>query len=202
VARDTLGDLQEKVILHLLEGRERHGADDQGPQVGEALVEPPEEVQDERAVADWLAKGAKVIRHLLQLTAVLGDGEIVLGEGAEGGVEVEDPGLSVSLELGLESDPGLASSAAGLANDVLQLHGERPEDPGQDDAVHPEPGRRGGGAVGEDVVVEGVALEGEEDEVPPASIGGRGGVQDDWHQGPDVLTPAAWAWRLATTEAS
>ena len=45
VARGTLSDLlQEKILLHLLEGRERHGADDQGPQVGEALVEPPEEV--------------------------------------------------------------------------------------------------------------------------------------------------------------
>ena len=45
VVRGTLSDLlQEKILLHLLEGRERHGADDQGPQVGEALVEPLEEV--------------------------------------------------------------------------------------------------------------------------------------------------------------
>ena len=161
VAHGTLSDLlQEKILLHLLEGRERHGADDQGPQVGEALVEPPEEVQDERAVADRLPERTKVIRHLLQLAAVLGDGEVVLGEGVEGSVEVDGPGLSVSPELGLESDPGLTSRAPGLANDVLQLHGERPEDPGQDDAGHPEPGGRGGGAVGEDVVIKGVALGG------------------------------------------
>ena len=52
-----------------------------------------------------------VIRHLLQLAAVLGDGEVVLGEGVEGSVEVDGPGLSVSPELGLESDPGLTSHA-------------------------------------------------------------------------------------------
>ena len=100
---------------------------------------------------------------------------------------MEGPGLSVSPELGLESDPGLTSRAPGLANDVLQLHGERPEDPGQDEAVHPEPGQRHGRAVGEDVVVEGVVLEGEKEKVPPASVGGEGGVQEDRHQGPDVL---------------
>ena len=162
MARSFLGDLlQEKVIIHLLEGREGHGADDQGPQVGETLVEPSEEVQDECAVADWLAEGTKVIRHLLQLAAVLGDREVALGEGAKGGVEVEGPSLSVAPEQGLESDPSLASSAPGLADDVLQLHDERPEDLEQDDVVHPEPGRRNGGAIGEDVVVEGVALEGE-----------------------------------------
>jgi hypothetical protein len=139
--------------------------------VGEELVEPPKEVQDERAVADRLTERTEFIRHLLLLVTVLRDGEVALG-GAEGGVEVEGPGLSVAPELGLESDPDLTHSAPGLADDILQLHGERPEDPGQDDAVHPEPGGCDGGAVGEDVVVEGVALGGEKDEVPLAGVGG------------------------------
>ena len=91
-------------------------------------------------------------------------------------IEVEGPGLSVAPELGLECDPDVTRSAPSLADDVLQLHGERPEDLGQDDAVHPEPGGRGGGAVGEDVVVKGVALGGEKDEVPPAGVGGGVGV--------------------------
>ena len=41
--------------------------------------------------------------------------------------------------------------------------------------------------VDEDVVVEGVAAEGEEDLVPPATIGGGRGVEEDGDQGPDVL---------------
>ena len=130
VARGALGDLlHEEVILHLLKGREGHGADDQGPQVGEALVEPPKEVQDERAVADRLTECTEFIRHLLQLAIVLRDGEVALGEGAKGGVEVEGPGLLVAPELGLESDPNLTRRAPGLTDDILQLHGECPEDP-------------------------------------------------------------------------
>ena len=37
------------------------------------------------------------------------------------------------------------------------------------------------------MVINGVALEGEKDGVPPASIDGGVGVEDDRHQGPDVL---------------
>jgi hypothetical protein len=37
------------------------------------------------------------------------------------------------------------------------------------------------------MVVNGVALEGEKDGVPPASVDGGVGVKDDRHQGPDVL---------------
>jgi len=37
------------------------------------------------------------------------------------------------------------------------------------------------------VVVEGVAAEGEEDLVPPASVGRGRGIEEDGDQGPDVL---------------
>lgn len=79
--------------------------------------------------------------------------------------------LSVAKELGLKSEPSLASRTPVLADNVLQLDGESLEDPGEDDTVHPEPGEARRGAVSENMVVECVALQGEGDQIPPASVG-------------------------------
>ena len=41
------------------------------------------------------------------------------------------------------------------------------------------------------MVVEGVAAEGDEDQVPPAGVGGGLGLEDDWDEEADVLgTPS------------
>jgi hypothetical protein len=63
----------------------------------------------------------------------------------------------------------------------VEIQGDRPQNPGEDDAVEAKPrgGRDRPRGVEEDVVVEGVAAEGEEDQVPPASVGGRLGLEDD-----------------------
>jgi hypothetical protein len=54
----------------------------------------------------------------------------------------------------------------------VEVEGDHPNDPGEDDAVKAQP--RGGlsrdRVIGEDVIVEGVAAEGEEDQVPPLSV--------------------------------
>jgi hypothetical protein len=61
-------------------------------------------------------------------------------------------------------------------------------EPGEDHRVYQGPGRgRRGGDVVEDVVVEGVALQGVEDLPPPARVVGGRRVQNDGHEGPDVL---------------
>jgi hypothetical protein len=66
---------------------------------------------------------------------------------------------------------------------------DRPEDPREDDAVETQP--RGGldhdRGVDEDVVVEGVAAEGEEDQIPPSGVGGRLRLEDDRNAEADVL---------------
>lgn len=71
--------------------------------------------------------------------------------------------LAVFDELMFKGQPGLPSSDTPLLpSEVLQFGADGPEDPGDDNAVHPRPGQiRGGSVVGEDVIVEGVALEGE-----------------------------------------
>jgi hypothetical protein len=58
-------------------------------------------------------------------------------------------GLTVAEELVFDGKPDLSSNAAALANDVLE-----------DDVVHSsQAGNGGGSGIGNDVVVEGVALQ-------------------------------------------
>jgi hypothetical protein len=59
---------------------------------------------------------------------------------------------------------------------------------GEDHRVHQGPGwGRWGGGVLKDVVVEGVAPQGEEDLPPPARVVGGRRVQNDGHEGSNVL---------------
>ncbi|GJN40062.1 hypothetical protein PR202_gb29229 [Eleusine coracana subsp. coracana] len=99
-------------------------------------------------------------------------------------------------ELALESLPGLARDAAVGPDDVVEIQGEGPKDPGQGDAVeaHLERVPRLNRRVGEDVVVEGVAAEGEGDLVALAPISGIRWVKDDKDEGPDVLDPNGLEW--------
>ena len=127
-------------------------------------------------------------RHALHLAAELADGEVALDEGTEARVEPQSPDLSVAQELALEHQPGTAC-ARSIADEVVEVEGDRLEDPGEDDVVETQP--RGGldrdRGVEEDVVVEGVAAEGEEDQVPPAGVGGRLELEDDRNEEADVL---------------
>jgi hypothetical protein len=63
----------------------------------------------------------------------------------------------------------------------VEVEEDRPDDPGEDDAVKAQP--RGGlgrdRGIGKDVIVEGIAAEGEEDQVPPTSVGGGLGLEHD-----------------------
>jgi len=71
----------------------------------------------------------------------------------------------------------------------VEVEGDRPEDPGEDDAIEAQP--RGGlnrnRGVDEDVVIEGVAAEGEEDQVPQASVVGRLRLEGYRNEAADVL---------------
>ena len=49
------------------------------PDVGEALVESPDEVEDESPIGDDLAERAMVSGHPLETPAVICDGQITLG---------------------------------------------------------------------------------------------------------------------------
>jgi hypothetical protein len=104
------------------------------------------------------------------------------------GVEVQGASVPIPEELFFESEPRLTAHVLLVADDVLELNGDGSVEPVEDHGVHqgPSSGRQGGDVV-EDVVVEGVAPQGEKDLPPPARIVGGRQVQNDGHEGPNVL---------------
>jgi hypothetical protein len=87
-----------------------------------------------------------------------------LREHVELGVEVHGTTVPVPEGLFFEGEPCLMARVRLVAYDVLELNGDGSVEPGEDHGVHLGPcwGRRGGDIV-EDVVVEGLASQGEED---------------------------------------
>jgi hypothetical protein len=104
------------------------------------------------------------------------------------GVEVEGASLVVVEELLLEGNPKLLSSVVAGASGLLEVDGDGDEQPRQVHAVHQVPvGVVEGRSVGGDVTVEGIALERQQHEVMPTGVLGGCDVEDDEHQGLDVL---------------
>jgi hypothetical protein len=118
-------------------------------------------------------------------------------------VEVQGTSVPVPEELFFEGEPRLTARVRLVANDVLELDGDGSVEPGEDHGVHQGPGwgRRGGDVV-EDVVVEGVATQGEEDLPLPARVVGDAGSRTTDTRDRMFCSPAAWAWRAAMWSAS
>jgi hypothetical protein len=123
--------------------------------VGEALVEVADYVEDEHAVGDDFPESAKVVGHLLEAAAVLGDGEVALDEVAEPRLKLDGVYLPIPKELGLDGEPGVPGSAALGGDDLGEVVGERADDLGLDDAIHPIPIQGGDRGVKVDMVLEG-----------------------------------------------
>jgi hypothetical protein len=104
---------------------------------------------------------------------------------------VEDTRVAVVKELLLKGNPKkLLSSTvttAGMSG-LLEIDDDGVEQPRQDHNIHPAPvGVIEGRSIGGDMVVEGLALEHQQYEVTPTQVLGGRDVEDDRHQGPDVL---------------
>ena len=101
---------------------------------------------------------------------------------------MQSPGFGIAQKLALERKPGPASISR-VVDEVMEAEGDRPEDPREHDTVEAQPrgGLDGDRGVDEDVVVEGVAVEGEEDQVSPTGVGGRLRLEDDRDEEPEVL---------------
>jgi hypothetical protein len=140
---------------------------------------------------DREAEVAKPISCALHLPAVVAHGQVTLPERAKLGVELEGAGLSIPEKLSLEGKPHHAYGGIWSAHDVLEIQGDGPRDLGHDDAVAALPRRVAstGRSVGVDVAVESVAAKNKEKLVPPSSVGGGVGVEDDGDQGLDVRDP-------------
>jgi hypothetical protein len=171
-----------------MECGKRNGPLDESLQVAIAGAEATQKVQHQGPVGDRLAEVAERVHHALHLAAVLIHKEAPLREQVELGVEVQSTSVPVPEELFFEGEPRLATCVRLVADDVLELDGDGSVEPEEDHGVHqgPGPGWRGGD-VFEDVVVEGVAPQGEKDLPPPARVVGGRRVQNDGDEGPDVL---------------
>jgi hypothetical protein len=125
---------------------------------------------------------AEGVRHGLHLAAELANSKVTLHEGAETRIEPQSPGFSIAQKLALECQPGLASVSS-VADEVVEVEGDRPDDPGEHDSVkaHPRGSLDRDRGVDEDVAAEG------EDQVPPTGVGRRLGLEDDRDEQPDVL---------------
>jgi hypothetical protein len=175
--------LEEKLVPDGMECGKGNGPLDESLQVAIAGAEATQKVQHQGPVGDRLAEVAERARHALHLAAVLVHGEVPLREQVELGVEVQGTSVLVPEELFFEGKPRLTTRVRLVADDVLELNGDGSVEPGEDHGVHqgPGPGRWGGD------VVEDVAPQGEKDLPPPARIVGGRRVQNDGHEGPDVL---------------
>jgi hypothetical protein len=116
----------------------------------------------------------------------------------EARVETQSPGLSVAQELSLKGK-SCPARVRGVADEVVEVQGDRPQDPGEDDAVETEPRRSldGDRDVNKDVVVEGVAAESEKHQIPPAGVGGRLRLEDDRNEEANVLDPPGLVVQLS-----
>jgi hypothetical protein len=104
------------------------------------------------------------------------------------GVEVKSSSVPVPKELFLEGEPRLTAQVCLVADDVLELDGDSSVEPEEQHSVHQGPCRgRWGGDVIKDVVIEGIASQGEEDLPSLARVVGGRRVQNDGHKGSNVV---------------
>jgi hypothetical protein len=155
--------------------------------VGELLIQATQHVQDDGTVVDDLSKITKGLSHPLHLATIVADGEIALHENMKLGVEAKCASFAIAEELLLDGQPGAVRSATRGASRLHQLGGECAQHPGQHNDIHAPPGWHGGASVGEDMVGEGVLLEGEQNEIVLAIVVGRKGIQNHGHKGTQVL---------------
>jgi hypothetical protein len=157
------------------------------PDTLEALGEATDDVEYQRTVADQFSKVSEGVGHVLEVAAVLRDGQVPLTEVAELGVEMEGASLLIPEELILEGKPNGASRGIPREHRLRQVVGDGAGDPGLDDAVHAAPirkiGRRG---VLEDVIIRGVLAD-DEELTAPTLVVVIGEVEDDVDEVVNVL---------------
>jgi hypothetical protein len=156
--------LEEKLIPHRMEGGERHSPLDESLQVTVAGLRPRGRFSTKVRSATGSARSRRESARPFICRQYSPTSRSPLVELVELGVEVKSSSVPVPEELFLEGEPRLTARVRLVADDVLELDGDSSVEPGEHHGVHQGPGRgRRGGNVVKDVVVEGVAPQGEED---------------------------------------
>ena len=146
--------LQDEIVAGLQEGEEGSTLPQEGPDMGEVVVEAADHVEDKSVVGDDFAEGPKIVGHLLEAATVLGDGEVALDEVAKPHLQLDGASLPVPEELRLDGEPGISGGRALRGDGFSEVVGESAEDPGLHHTVHPGPIRREDWCVEVDVILE------------------------------------------------
>jgi hypothetical protein len=88
---------------------------------GEVLVEVADDVKDMHTISDDLAHVVQGIGHGLELAAVVSDGDIILDEVVEGGVEIERPLLAAAEKMVFQGKPDRTGSGVVFPDNSSRL---------------------------------------------------------------------------------
>jgi hypothetical protein len=124
-------------------------------------------------IGDSLTQGTKVVRYALHSATVVANAEVTLLEGAELGIKLQNTRPGVAEELSLDHESRLMCGLRQFPNDLVEFGGEGAKDSCHHDVVQSSPIDRRIGDIGEDMVVEGVAMKHEKHEVAPPLVVGR-----------------------------
>jgi hypothetical protein len=91
------------------------------------------------SIGDDLTQGTKVISHAHHPATVVANTDVTLLEDAKPDVELQNEGLTVVEELGLQCEPHLTSCLCRFSNDFMGFRGEGDKDPHHHDGVQPSP---------------------------------------------------------------
>jgi hypothetical protein len=118
--------LQDQVIPNLQEGWEWRVAPYDDAEVLKLRVQVTEDVEDEDedSVIDTRPEVGQSIHHVLELAAVLAQGEITLHKVTEGSIKVKSALLAVTEKLVLDSQSQVARSGTTFPNHLMKLRGD------------------------------------------------------------------------------
>jgi hypothetical protein len=166
--------VQDQVIPDFVEAWERHVARDDASKMIVLLVQPQKNVEDEVAVKDDATEVGLGVDHALHLAIVVAHREVASDKVVKHGVEVKRARFTVADELVLDRALVSTCGDAVLLSDILKLPDDCAEDPGEGDGLHAVRAsvidRR---SVGEDMVDEFVALQGEQNLIMPTGVAYR-----------------------------
>jgi hypothetical protein len=182
--------LQDQVIPDLVEDLERRVACNDGSKMIVPLVQPLKNIEDEVTVGYGTSKVAQGVGHTLHLATVVTHREVTLDEVMEHGVNMKRVRFIVADELILDCAPNLTRDDVVLLGNVLKFTGYHDEDLGADDTLHALPSRvidrRG---IGEDVVGEVIALQGEQNLIALAGVACRRRIHNSQNKRVTIMYP-------------
>ena len=184
---DHLQLMEEQHAPELEEGGVRL---EEGGEVGDAvvvLVEALDDVGDKIRVGDRGANLRESVRRRLLKEEVVGDGAILLADGAERLGEVDLAGLLVVVEEPGDGSPHREGSGVRGHDKVHDVHRHGTVQPAEHCGVEAEPGWVGWRLFGGEVILKRVGGDGHEEEGAPLGKRRDLEVEDDGDEGADVL---------------